>query len=303
MSILTRTRRRHEVELKFEEIAEQLQSILQRQQDLDKDAKRQHKELQSQLRQAAGGAPVEEGEDDEFNEIVVEVPLWRRCYRLVTGKEGYFIWYSILLMFQMVSIFGLFVEASEDKDASMQSLAGLLGASSIMGLFIAVPALYWRKVFFLNVYMVLQIWTCALAAVFSSFAIQDVYKSYTFCKLEGIGGIPDKNCSLRESRARGKVFYSISTALMAVVVGCVAQSVKDDIVRTDLETMMRNRGGLMALAAGGSTKKSIVTSRNPSIGRIAGASHASQPSWKGKTWQSQKATPSSKQLMQSIGEA
>ena len=206
-------------------------------------------------------------------------------------------------MFQMVSIFGLFVEASEDADASMQTLAGLVGASSIMGLLIAIPALYWRKPLFINLYVGVQIWTCALAAIFSSFAIQDVYKSYNFCKLKGVDGVPDENCSLRESRATGKVFYSISTAVMAVIVGCVAQSIKDDIVRVDLETLFRNRGGLMALSSGGSTKKSLVSvsARNASVKKIGGGGDS--PSWKGKTWQSKKATPSSKQLMQSIGEA
>jgi hypothetical protein len=72
---------------------------------------------------------------------------------------------------------------------------------------------------------VCQIWTCALAAVFTSDAIQDVYKSYSFCMLKGVGGVPDEACSLRESRARGKVFYSLCTALMAVtVVGLCASS-------------------------------------------------------------------------------
>jgi hypothetical protein len=55
---------------------------------------------------------------------------------------------------QMVSIFGLFVEASEDADGAGQSVAGLLGASSIVGLLIAIPALYWKRTLFLNVYMV-----------------------------------------------------------------------------------------------------------------------------------------------------
>lgn len=75
--------RRHEVDLKFEEIAEQLQGILTRQAEADKDAKRAHKELQSQLRVAAGGAPKEgtseEGEEGEYGEVAVETPLWWGC--------------------------------------------------------------------------------------------------------------------------------------------------------------------------------------------------------------------------------
>lgn len=295
------------MDLKFEEIAEQFQSIIQRQQEADKDAKK----LQSQLRHAAGGGGAAardregegdgaEGEGDDSSEIVVEVPLWRRCFRLVSSREGQFIWYSVLLMFQMVSIFGLFVEASEDADGSTQSVAGILGASSVSGLLIAIPALYWRKALYLNVYLVCQIWTCAVAAVVTADAIQDVYKSYSFCMLKGVGGVPDEECPVRESRARGKVFYSLCTAFMAVTVGFVAQSIKDAIAREELEVLMRGRGGLRTLASmsANGTKKSMLTSR--SLARIGAAS---QPSWKGKTWQSQKSIPTSKKLMQQLGEA
>lgn len=293
------------MDLKFEEVAEQLQGMLARQQEADRERNRQHRELHSQLRHAVG-APREaqEGEEvDEHGEIVVEVPLWRRCFRLVTGKEGYFVWYSLLLMLQMVAIFGLFVESAEDADGSTQTVAGILGASSILSLLLAVPAIFLKRMFFLNVYLVCQIWTCAMAAVFTADAIQDVYKSYGFCNLKGVGGVPDENCPLRESRARGKVFYSLCTALMAVVVGCVAHHIKDAAQREEVEALMRGRGGLMALATGSTQSKKSIAPR--SMSRIAGGGTGdqSQPSWKGKTWQSQKAAPSSKKLLQHIAEA
>lgn len=312
--------------MKFEEVAEQLMAVLTRLEAAEKDSKKQHKELQSQLRRAAGGArPASEVEDEgsEYtNEVIVEVPLWRRCFKIVTGKEGYWVWYSFLLMLQMVAVFGLFIEAAEDADGATQTVAGLLGASAIMGLVLAIPAMYLKRSFFLNVYLVCQIWTCALAAVVAADAIQDVYKSYSFCMLKGVEGVPDDQCTVRESRARGKVFYALCTALMAITVGCVAQNIKDAVAREEVETMMRGRGGLMSIMAGSATPARtpgrFTPGRTPgrmtsrSVGRIGGGSSQggtpyggtpmASPQWKGKTWQSQKAIPSSKMLMAHLGE-
>ena len=196
-------------------------------QEADSAAKRQHRDLQSQLHHSSGGGGVggegggageEDGDEGEHCDVVVEVPLWRRCYRVTTGREGYYMWYGVLLMLQMVAIFGLFVSAAQDADSATQSVAGILGASSVVGLLVAIPAIYRRKPLFLNAYLVCQIWTCAMAAVFTADAIQDVFKSYNFCMLRGVGGVPDDGCATREIRARGKVFYSLCTALMTITV-------------------------------------------------------------------------------------
>ena len=58
----------------------------------------------------------------------------------------------------------------------------------------------------------------------------------------------------------------------------------------------------LAAGSAGNSKKSMMSSR--SLSRIGGgASAGAEPSWKGKTWQSQKAAPNSKKLLQQIGEA
>jgi len=209
-------------------------------------------------------------------------------------------WYGVLLMLQMVAIFGLFVSAAQDADSATQSVAGILGASSVVGLLVAIPAIYRRKPLFLNAYLVCQIWTCAMAAVFTADAIQDVFKSYNFCMLRGVGGVPDDGCATREIRARGKVFYSLCTALMTITVGGVALTIKDGVAREEVETLVRSRGRLAAITASAKPQGSIMTSR--SMARI---SQTVQPSWKGQPWQSQQSTPtpSVKLLLQQIGQA
>ena len=43
------------------------------------------------------------------------------------------------------------------------------------------------------------------------------------CKPLGVGGLPDADCDMRDSRARARVFYAVCTALMSVAIGAVVQ--------------------------------------------------------------------------------
>mmetsp|Transcript_16833 Transcript_16833/g.41362 ORF Transcript_16833/g.41362 Transcript_16833/m.41362 type:complete len:336 (+) Transcript_16833:397-1404(+) len=295
---------RHEVDLKFEEMAEQLENILLRQAEADKDARRQHKELQTQLRAAAGGgapAALDGGEaGDEYGDVAVEEPLWRRCFRVLSSAEGYRAWYISMVLLQVVAVFGLFVEASEDNDSSTKSVGAILGASSALCVLLAIPSVFLRRTFYLNLYLVCQIWVCAMAAVFTADAIQDVTKSTNFCALRGVEGLPDSDCPVRQSRARGKVFYSLATAFMANSIGAVAQAIKDDNQRREVEALIRGRGGLMALTTSKSTGQSRGRA-SMSVGGDGAGTPGAQPSWKGKKWS--KAAPSAKKLMQQMGEA
>jgi len=38
-----------------------------------------------------------------------------------------------------------------------------------------------------------------------------------------VGGLPDADCDMRDSRARARVFYAVCTALMSVAIGAVVQ--------------------------------------------------------------------------------
>jgi len=144
------------------------------------------------------------------------------------------------------------------------------------GVVLAVPAVFWRKPAFLNLYLAWRVWVCSMAAVVAVDAIQDVYKTYNFCALKGVGGLPDADCDLRDSRARARVFYALCTALMAAAIGAVAQGVKDDNARWEMAELMRGRGGLMALRAnrGDSimSKSMMNMSRGMSVVRTASGS-------------------------------
>jgi hypothetical protein len=49
----------------------------------------------------------------------VEVPLWRRCFRVVTGKEGQSAGHVFMMLLQLVAIFGLFVDAGPAAATSL----------------------------------------------------------------------------------------------------------------------------------------------------------------------------------------
>lgn len=280
--------------------------MLLRQQEAEKSAKTKMDALKTDL---AGGmsvgasasgaaAPGAGGEDVDMTEFK-EDPLWRRCLGLFTGRGAVIARNVCLVMVQCYAIFGLFVEASEDADSSVKTVAGILGTSSLLAVFVAPLAIFAGRKKFLNLYIICQIWVCAMAAVFLGDSLQDVYKQYAFCRLEGVGGLPDSGCSLRERRAEGKVFYSLCTAFISIVLGTVASNTKDEVFAAEMAEFMKTRGGLLAMRGSVATSRSFMSPSKSIKALISGGSGVESASkWRSKKWS--KASPSAKKALQML---